>query len=192
MGFGVWSVKASQNGGDQTTSGVEAQLLVGTTSPDSVPASVYHTPRIGLDAVLGSFTVGGNVGLFVASSSQSTSGGGSSTGGPGLLMWVLEPRVGYLLPLNDTWVFWPRVGIGIFEYSQSSSSGGQSSTTSATGFALDLEPTILWRALPSAGFSATALADVGVGGSYSTTGESNPPSLTSMNFGVTLGAYVPF
>jgi len=196
MGFGFWSVSASQNGFSQTTSGVEGQLLVAATSPDAVPASVYHTPRIALEGVIGGgFTLGGSAGVMLANSSQSASGGGASTGGPGLFMFVVEPRIGYLVQLGDKFVFWPRAGFSAFEYSQSSTptGGGATSTTSASGFAVDLEPTILLRALPTAGFSATALADIGVGGSFSQTGSTGGNiGVTSMNFGLTFGAFVGF
>jgi hypothetical protein len=157
---------------------------------------VYHTPRVAFDGVIGGgFTLGGNAGVMLANSSQSVSGGGSSQSGPGLLMFVVEPRVGYLLPLSgDKFVFWPRAGFSIYEYSQSSTptGGGATTTTSASGFAVDLEPTMLFRALPTAGFSATALADIGVGGSFSQTGSTTSIGLTSMNFGLTFGAFVGF
>jgi hypothetical protein len=200
MGIGAWSVNESANGGSATTSGVQAQFFVATTSPDATPASVYHTPRLALDGALGSFTLGGSLGVFFANSNQSQSGGGSSTGGPGLVMWIVEPRVGYLLALGEHWIFWPRVGISAFEYSQSQSSGsstsgssgGQSVTTSATGFAIDLEPTIALRLLPSAGLTASFLADIGVGGSYSQTGQSTSIGLQSSNYGVTFGAFIGF
>ena len=194
FGLGVWSVSESQNGQSQTTSGVAFSALVGTTSPDALPAFVFHTPRAALDYTLGSgrsgVTLGGSLGFFLGNSSQSSSGGGNSTSGPGLTMYLFEPRGGYYWAIDDRWAFWPRAGLSFFQYSQSSSSGGQSNSGSASGVAIDLEPTLVLHPTPAIGLTATALADIGVGGSLSQ--DNNSVSLTSMNFGLTFGVLAAF
>jgi len=173
---------------------VSFSALVGTTSPDAVPAIVYHTPRFALDYTLGSrrsgITVGGSVGFFLANSSTSQSGGGSGTSGPGLTMYLIEPRAGYYWAFDKHWAFWPRVGVSFFQYSSSSSAGGQSSSVSFSGVAIDLEPTLVVHVTPGLAATVSALADLGVGGSFSA--NSNSVSLTSTNFGLTFGALASF
>jgi hypothetical protein len=194
--FGVyaWNVTQSASGASSTSSGVSGSALVGTTSPDAVPALAFHTPRLSLDYTLGSITVGGAVGFFAGSSTLNATSGSSNNGGPGLFMYLVEPRVGYLLPLGKHFVFWPRVGISLFGYSQSSTpaGGGSSTTVSESGFALDLEPTLALRLTPWGGLTVSGLADIGVGGSYSVSGSSQSISSQSSSYGVTFGMYVGF
>jgi hypothetical protein len=197
FGLGAWTVTQSQSGQSQSTNGISFSALVGTTTPDGVPAIVYHTPRLALDYKLGQgpsgVTMGGSLGFFLGNSSVSPPGGGSSTSGPGLNMYLVELRGGYYWAFDKRWAFWPRGGLSFFQYSQSSSpsGGGQSVSQSASGIAIDIEPTIVLRALPSFGVTASALADIGVGGSASATGSSSI-GLTSTNFGLTFGALASF
>ena len=195
FGIYAWNVTASISGQSSTSSGMSASALVGSTSPDAVPAFVFHTPRLSLEyAVGGSFTIGASAGFFVGSSTLNASSGSSNNGGPGLFMYLLEPRAGYLLPLGQHFLFWPRAGISVYQYSQSStpSGGGQSTTTSASGFALDLEPTLAARLAPWGGLTLTGLADIGIGGGYTQTGSTQSISLQSSTYGVTFGMFVGF
>lgn len=194
FGIGAWNVSESQSGQSSSSSGVSAAVLVGTASPDALPAFVFQTPRVAVEyAVGGHLTIGGSLGFFTGSSNL---GSGGNNGGPGLVMYLVEPRVGYLISLSDRWVVWPRMGISVFEYSQSNSTSGGSLSESIGGFALDLEPTLMLRVLPQAGCTATALADVGIGGSLSQSGSSAvngaSTSVTSSNYGVTFGAFLGF
>ncbi len=193
FGLYAWNVTQSANGGSSTNSGVSVSALVGTVSPDALPAFVFHTPRLSLDYAAGSFTVGGSAGFFVGSSNLNATSGSSNNGGPGLFMYLLEPRVGYLVPLGEHFVFWPRVGVSVFAYSQSTTPvGGSSSTQTDTGFAIDLEPTLAARVGHWGGLTVSGLADIGVGGSTSVTGSSQSISLQSSSYGLTFGMYVAF
>jgi hypothetical protein len=194
--LGVWSVAKSLNGQTETTQGFAVAVLVGTTSPDAFPASAYHTPRLALDYVTPvRITIGAAAGVFFAGSSK-TSASQKSTDGPGLFNYILEPRVGYYLPLGDHLALWPRLGFTLFGYSQSNtSSSGQSSSTTVSGFALDLEPTFVLRPSKNTGLTVSALADLGLGGSVSEssqTGNQPSPSVTAMNYGLTFGGYIGF
>jgi hypothetical protein len=171
--------------------------MLGAGSPDAIPALAYHIPRVAIDyAFPFHLTLGFGGGAFFGNSTTKSSDGTKGEG-PGLLLFVLEPRVGYMIPLGSHMALWPRVGFSYFGFSQLTTSSATKQTTyaSVNGMAVDVEPTFVFRPGKYTGITASVLADIGV------FGRQNPPpagtttdteSVLATNFGLTFGAYVGF
>jgi hypothetical protein len=148
--FGYAHTKAELGSGNNKFSGTRSDFAVFMASP----ASPYSVPRLGLDVFIGNgLTVGGNFGFVIGS----TSGAYTYNVGAASLMtttdadqttFVLAPRAGYDLALNDKLHLWGRGGITYFH---TSNDGNTKLTTN--GMALTLEPTFVFMAASNVGFT---------------------------------------
>jgi hypothetical protein len=187
----VWST-SQQNGTSST--GINVSALLGVGSPDGLPALAYHIPRVAIDYVFRfHLTLGVGGGIFVGSSNTKTADG-AITDGPGLGLYVVEPRFGYLLPLGAHAALWPRAGVSFYGFTQSGTARtGLRASTSVTGVAIDVEPTVVIRPSKYTGITMSFLADVGLLGTQTQTPASaSAHSVTASNYGLTFGVYVAF
>jgi hypothetical protein len=197
FGVNAWyTVNPPSGNNEGTSNGISVSALLGAGSPDAVPALAYHIPRAALDYVFPfRLTVGLAGGVF-AGNSRLKSTDGTTIDGPGLLLYVVEPRVGYVIPLGKAFTLWPRAGFSIYGFSESGTSKtGESTSGSITGMAVDLEPTFVFRPSENTGLTASVIGDLGFRGRQNGTfsGTSNgPTTVTALNAGITFGGYVGF
>jgi hypothetical protein len=197
FGVNAWMATNPPSGNNEGTSnGISVSALLGAGSPDAVPALAYHIPRAALDYVFPfRLTLGLGGGVF-AGTSRLKSTDGTITDGPGLFLYVVEPRVGYVFALGKHVAFWPRVGFSLYGFSESGTSrSGQGTSESITGLAVDLEPTFVYRPSKYTGILASLVGDLGFMGKQngSLSGDSSGVgSVTALNAGITFGGYVAF
>jgi hypothetical protein len=190
FGLNAWTTNNPPNGFNEGSSnGVSVSALLGAGSPDAVPALAYHIPREALDYVFPfRLTLGLGGGIFLGSS-RTKAPDGTSVQGPGLFLFVVEPRVGYIIPLGAHAAFWPRVGYSFYGFNETGTQkNGQAYSSSINGMAIDIEPAFVWRPTKHAGITASLVGDIGFFGRQSGT----PGSATALNGGLTFGGYVAF
>lgn len=165
FGLQFWNVDSTRNGADSgSTSGTSASLLWGVGSPDAAPALAYHVPRAALDYHGGIFTIGGSAGFFSGGSTE-TDTDGETDEGPNLTLVAVTARGGLLLPLGAKWLFWPKVGVTYFSFSESrTSSNNQERSTSVNGWGLGLDAALAYRLLPSLALAAGLSLDFPLAG----------------------------
>ncbi len=145
----------------------------------NAPESFFSVPRVGLDYVfLPNMTLGGDVVLlltlggstkhetdFPNMTNQTTTSNPSTTG------FGIAPRYGYILPLTDMFSLWLRGGFSYYTATvkQSTTVGGETTTSSANldQFGIDLEPQIVFTAIPHVGFTAGLACDIPLAGGHS-------------------------
>jgi hypothetical protein len=171
----------------------------------------YTVPRIGLDYVLvPNVTIGGDLVLYFTlggntSNEVDTNGGGSMTnsqGNPGVTLFGIAPRGGYILPLNDMFSLWLRGGFSYYTWTakQTVSNGGNSTTytSSQNQPAIDLEPQVVFHIIPHVGFTAGLTLDIPFAGGWSQSTQNNGNTTTTSNgasilyFGLNLGMLAYF
>lgn len=186
------------SGQTQTDTDTAVSLLLpnGTTP--------YQIPRGAFDVVVVSgFTVGGAIGYGTRSGTTKLEQNGVSTerDSPSTTVFAFAPRVGYVLPLSETFAFWPRGGVTYYniktELTLSGLGPGATQTTSTisqNGLAMDLEAMFVFSPVSYFGITAGPLLDFPLSGSQSS--EINPnPTGTAIpddkvkytSFGVTFG-----
>ena len=115
----VTSTQGGQGGqGGQTVktteSGTSIALLVGREP--TLAVNPHTVPRLAIDyAVINHLTVGGSFVLAFGLGGSRTTEIGNNTqksDSPKATLVGFAPRVGYVLPLGQTFGFWPRAGIG--------------------------------------------------------------------------------
>jgi hypothetical protein len=171
----------------------------------------FTVPRIGLDYVIvPNVTIGGDLVVYF------TVGGNSSTevdlqGGqtmttsndnPGVTLFGIAPRGGYILGLNDMFSLWLRGGFSYYTWTakQTVTNNGNSTTYTASQNqpAIDLEPQVVFHIIPHVGFTAGLTLDIPFAGGYSDSTASNGQTNTTSNsasllyFGVNLGMLAYF
>lgn len=197
-----------------TTNGTAISLLWGSNqlvdSNGNVLISPFAVPRVGVDYVIvPHVTIGGNVVLFFTlggSTSTDMNNNGVTTSAsvdnPGQILFGIEPRAGYILPLTDMFSLWLRGGFSYYvdstKLTQGAGAGQQTQTVTLNQFALDLEPQIVFTAIPHVGFTAGLTGDIPITGGHSLDTNANGVS-TSVSawsgvafFGVTLGMFAYF
>jgi hypothetical protein len=197
-----------------TVNGTSISLLWGSSAV-TLPGgglfiSPFTVPRVGFDYVLlPNFTVGGNLVLFFSlggSTSQDATGGGATTSqsndNPGVFIFGLEPRAGYILELNNMFSLWLRGGVSYYVETTKTTRGTGANQVTDTGsinqFALDLEPQFVFTPIPHVGFSAGPTMDIPLTGGHSNDhnagGTSTNTSAWSsvLYFGVTVGMFTHF
>lgn len=137
--------------------------LLTSESTASGPVSavpVFSSPRIGIDYFLADqLSLGGSLGLVTTSWDNDGDNDFSTT------TFLLAVRVGYWIPLNPTFAFWPRGGLTLLTLSQSDDDDDVES--SMTLPALSLEAPFM-IALGPAFLQLAATLDVAIGGSAET------------------------
>lgn len=126
-------------------------------------AGTYNAPRMGFDGfIIDQLSLGGSLGFYSLSGDADGSG------------IILYPRVGYAIPLSDSWAFWPRGGI-------SYSDVDESPTGDATRWALSGEGQFLWFPQPSWAVMFGPTLDIGLSGSVGNA------DFRDHNFGIQVG-----
>jgi hypothetical protein len=164
FGFNQLRVTQSTNNTSSTrTQNVFSLLIPGITS-------FFASPRLAVDfAVVDHVTVGGAIGFVVVGGSGTTtvagfttdSGGGSGTG------FVLAPRAGFILPVGSATRVWLRGGFTYFH--SSSKADGSDNESSLNGFALNLEPTLVFGLASHVGLTVGGVIDLPLSGETTTT-----------------------
>lgn len=194
FGISIWSDNAQgdNNTGDKV-SGTSVNLLYGNNNAVSGP---YATPRLGFDyTIVKSVTLGGSVGLIVQSSSEDKTNAGTTTTTdiPSVLGFVIAPRGGYILPINQIISLWFRGGLTFFSLSRSQTVNAQSASETLSGFALDIEPQLVITPAPHFGFTAGLLGDIPLTGNFhqenSAANVSTDTTEKITNWGLTLGLF---
>jgi hypothetical protein len=199
-------------GGTPSSTGLAGGAAGGITAYTTNLA--YTVPRIGLDYVIvPNVTIGGDVVLyFTVGGSSSTemdySGGTSMTtsnSSPGVTLFGIAPRGGYILGLNDMFSLWLRGGFSFYTWTAKQTvtpAGGNNGTTytsSQNQPAIDLEPQIVFHVIPHVGFTAGLTLDIPFAGGWS--GSQQPSGGTTQTtsggasilyFGLNLGMLAYF
>jgi len=193
FGFVHAEATASQNGGPDTTTNINAVSLLGNTLGFFTP---FAAPRVGFDVFAADrFSIGASVSYFHASESLSAPAGVTASA-PTLSGFVLAPRVGFALALGRTVSFWPRLGFTLVrlqtELTDTGIGANPSTTETTTLYALTVEAPFVIVVSPHLFLSAAPTLDLGIGGSTSTSGGgaiAAAPSTSSKetDFGVLCG-----
>jgi len=164
--------------------------------------SLYNIPRLAFDyAVIPHLTIGGSVYVFTQAGNSSTvtiAGTSTTTYNAKATEWGIAPRVGYVIGLGHDFAFWPRAGVSFNDASHTS--GIQVGTTqvngsSATEFALDLEPMFVYTPFSHVGITAAPTLDIPLAGSVSVPAGNNltsSASLTELQIGLHVGLLIHF
>ena len=175
-------------------------LLIGREP--SLAVNPHTVPRLAIDyTVIQHLTIGGSFVLAFGLGGTQTTEIGNNTSKrdtPKASLVGFAPRVGYVLPLGQTFGFWPRAGLAFYSVSQkreNTAGNGNVTTTTDTdsSWSLDLDPQFVWVPLqhffahfgpllniPFAGSRSTETA---VGGNTSTTKN----DLSVFHFGLSAG-----
>ena len=171
----------------------------------------FTVPRVGLDYVIvPNVTIGGDLILyFTVGGNTSTEvdlqGGQTNTttnDNPGVTLFGIAPRGGYILGLNDMFSLWLRGGFSYYTWTskQTVTNGGTSTTYTASQNqpAIDLEPQVVFHIIPHVGFTAGLTLDIPFAGGYSDSVNQNGQTNTTSNsssllyFGLNLGMLAYF
>lgn len=192
-----YSTTTTESSGTKATESTTALSLM--WPGPSLGPTPYEIARAAFDVVVGSgVTLGGSIGFATFSGSTKTEAGGQSQtrDDPTLTLFALAPRVGYVLPLSDTFAFWPRVGITYYSIRASTelTAAGVTSTTKTTtdGVGLDLEPAFVYTPVSHFGILIGPAADIALSGKQSVEVSSRPSNVPDTkekfnSFGVHLG-----
>jgi hypothetical protein len=160
-----------------TNTQTSVSLFYGATPP--LESRFFTVPRAGLDYVLlPNFTVGGNIVLYFtpeSSQSVSTTAAGvtrtASADQPGVVLFGVAPRAGYVLHLNNLFGLWLRGGVSLYTETTNTPLVGDPTHTheSILQPAIDLEPQIFFQPVAHLAFTATIDADIPVFGQHSLT-----------------------
>jgi hypothetical protein len=181
---------------------------VGAAFGTNIPFTV---PRVGLDYVIvPNVTIGGDLILYFTvggstSEEVDLQGGQTMTttrDNPGLTLFGIAPRGGYILGLNDMFSIWLRGGFSYYTWTakQTVTNGGTSTTNTASQNqpAIDLEPQLVFHIIPHVGFTAGLTLDIPFAGGYSFSSSTNGNTTTVSNgssllyFGLNLGMLAYF
>lgn len=202
--FAYENVKTDNGGGGSSSTTLTSIALV----THGAGVSAYNIPRFALDVtVIPHLTVGGSVYAYfqLGSSDTGTNAQGVSvtTQNAKATFFGIAPRVGYILPIGDTFAFWPRGGLSFNDVGVSTptvtnpagkvTDGGSATVTQ---WAIDLEPTFVFTPIPHVGITGAAVVDIPFAGSRSVTdpvnGTTVSVSSTQFHFGLNLGLLIWF
>jgi hypothetical protein len=171
------------DGTEKVTLSVSRFSLLGLNGPNigaqyvgSSVASVFSSPRVGIDYfVIDKLSVGGSLVFITESSEEETEDPGDPTvtiDGPSTTAFVFAPRAGYALMFNDNIGFWPRAGFTYYSVSSEIDTGGGTIEGSENGLALTLEALFMIAPVDHFGFTVGPTLDFGLTGSREI---ENPP-----------------
>jgi hypothetical protein len=130
------------------------------SGPVATLVPVFSFPRIGIDYFLAEqISLGGSLGLVSTSSDDD---GGNSDNATAFLLAL---RVGYWLPLNDTFSLWPRGGLTFMSVSQSDEDDDDEISTTLPALTLEAP---LMIAMGPAFLQLAATLDLSFAGSAET------------------------
>jgi|SRR5882724_2643481 len=199
FGLQFWSFKTqadttpmNANPNTNKLSGTSLSLLWNTDTPNAqVPTStVYSTPQIGLDYVLGSpITLGASLGYVHHSvsldSTNNITGVTTTTDQPSGSAILLHPRVGYVFPLTPLFGIWARAGVTYYWFQTKGTNANGTATTSnsADGLGLSLDPELIITPLPHVGITVGPMLDFPITGSNKNQSTNNMTGVTTTTEG---------
>jgi len=178
--FSLISYQDFKQGPDANNSSTSTTNF-GLITSHPAPPTLFAVPRFALDyTVTSNITVGGSLFLLATLGSTGTTtvdSKSTSSPAPKLTYLGIAPRVGYILPITETFAFWGRLG---FTYAAGTTSttttqaNGTTTSTSATTseFALDVEPMFVFSPVSHFGFTFGPTIDIPLTGSLSSGGQS--------------------
>lgn len=193
------STVGSQTVETETTESRTQLALVGNS-----PSHEYAVPRFAFDYfVQESISVGLGFGYLSRTGEDKTkTTQGSTTSevsddAPSQTAFVLHPRVGYAIPFDDTFGFWPRVGF-LYAHSSLESEDTQGNVTTTTTISLNYTAISLEGMFFISPFSHFAIVggpfyNLGLGGGSELRVEAGPQTTTTENdaklssFGLAIG-----
>lgn len=141
---------------DQSNSGVGYQPSIG----------FFDLPRVGVDVfIVERLSLGGSIGFFSIDTDDDDDVSGL----------IFAPRVGYVIPFDQRWGFWPRGGLS---YVSREFDNDQHLT------ALTLEAQFYFMPSPFVGFTAGLLADLGITGEWGPQNRDYDERLLGLGFGM--------
>jgi hypothetical protein len=159
--FGATLSKASTEANGRRTSVSRADIGLFTIVPQTM--NPYSIPRLGLDfAVADAVTIGAALGYATGKDETRTEQNGTSTTreGPRSTFFVVEPRAGYALGVGDRAAVWLRGGLTYFRASTSAEVLSSQIRVTTWGFALSLEPALVFMPVNHFGISVGLVADL--------------------------------
>jgi hypothetical protein len=193
-------------GGTPSSTGVGTGVVGGGLGAYTTNLA-FTVPRIGLDYVIvPNVTVGGELVLYFTlggntSTEQDYSGGTTmttSTGNPGVTLFGIAPRGGYILGLNDMFSLWLRGGFSFYTWTAKQTTNGVTNSASENQPAIDLEPQIVFHIIPHVGFTGGVTFDIPFAGGWSGSSQANGTTQSTsggasiLYFGVNLGMLAYF
>jgi opacity protein-like surface antigen len=153
--FGYANTHTETGAGAGTVNGSRNAFALFLAPPTSI--AMYNAPRIALDvSIQNGLTVGGSFGLVAGGTSSGFTGGGVTVStDTDQTIFVLSPRAGYALALNDKFTLWGRGGITYF----SSADNGNTDRT-ISGLALTIEPTFVFKLASNIGLTLGLTLDL--------------------------------
>lgn len=175
-------------------------LLFGRDS--TVALNPHAVPRISADfVVIPRLTVGGSFALAFGLGGSHTSERGNTTvkvDTRGGTLIGLAPRVGYVIPLGQTFAVWPRGGLAFYSLSTKSDITGNNNnigtqTNTDSLWSLDLDPQFVWAPIPHFFASGGPLLNIPFAGSRTNenvqgnTTTTTKSDLSVFHFGLSIG-----
>lgn len=187
---------------DSNVKGSSFGLLWGSESGVPAEYRVHSTPRLGVDYVfVDHWTIGGSIAFgvgFAGSRTVTTKAGGTtaeqSNDTPSTTIFGIAPRAGYILPLADTFAFWPRAGVSYYTISAGQDvTNNTTVTNTANAFSLDLDPQFVFVPIEHLFLQFGPMLNIPLSGSYTqetksgSTTASVSNDFTLWHFGVSAG-----
>jgi hypothetical protein len=175
--FGIYGIDIEAEDGQGDTNSFEPSSTGFGFQP---PVGLFDVPRLGVDVfIVDRLSLGGSLGFYSYDPDTNSDDSDEISG------FLFAPRVGYVIPFNQKWGFWPRGG---FTYVSQEISGP--SARDRNQFALSLEGLFYFMPAPNVGFTASPVFDFGLTGEYR-------PVTTDLDyeerlFGIALGLFVRF
>jgi hypothetical protein len=168
-----------------------------------ISTNVFGVPRVALDAMLGNgFTLGGSLSYMTFDTEHEVSDGTTkaSRDDGSASVFIFAPRIGVMIPTSPFVGIWLRAGVSRIAVSSeanlfSSVSGQQvTSTVTSTQTLVDLtlDPQLVINPVPHVGITLGALLDIGVSGTFETSGTGPTQDVTASSYGVTGGLVAIF
>lgn len=158
-------------------------------------ATIYTTPRVGLDYfIIDGLTLGAAFGVFSVSSTVSRAGN-PDVDGPTVNGVIVAPRIGYAYMFTDVVGIWPRGGITYWAFGTKDNTGPPDET-SVHLLALTLEAPLVISPVPHAGFLVSPIFDIGLSGSTERkdgqTGVTTSRDFKATEYGLEAGMFLYF
>ncbi len=150
------TLTTNQGGVETKTSDSGSSIALLFGRDPSLAVNPHTVPRLAFDyTVINRLTLGGSVvlalGLGGSRTTESVQNGQtneSKTDADKTTVFGFAPRVGYVLPLGQTFGFWPRAGLAFYSISSKSedtAGNNKTITTNTTSvWSLDLDPQFVW------------------------------------------------
>jgi hypothetical protein len=196
------TIEDGDNGDKATLSRTNASLLF--PAPSLVSGNIilnpYDLPRAGIDFNAASgFTVGGSIGFWSGTGKtkdEPVMGPATETDNGSITMFMISPRVGYVIPISPLFAFWPRGGITFFTLGTETTNMGPMPVTTkrrTNGFSADIEAMFVLTPVSHFGITFGPIVDLPLSGSRSVSQEPPDPTpppddkVKYTNYGLNVG-----